>query len=249
MRYLIDFFVKNGLFANMITIILMGLGVYSVFTIKKEAFPNVAFDIVTITTTFTGASPEEVEKLITNPIEQEIKEVDGIKKLTSVSIEGRSNIVVQMDTDQSDGETGKSDIQEVIDRLNDLPENADDPIVVEVETRRQPVVEIALSGAQNNLELRTIAKDLEDMLEDIPGIANVVLGNEREVEIHIEANPQKLKFYSLSLDDLINALKAQNVSHSRRHPGRSPCRRQRENRAHPRGFQRYRGCQSHRDSR
>lgn len=212
MRYLIDFFIKNGLFANLLTIILIGLGIYSVFTIKKEAFPNVAFDYVSVTTTFTGASPEEVEKLITNPIEQEIKEVDGIKKLTSFSIEGRSSISIQMDSDQSSGKQGKSDIQEIIDRITNLPENADEPLVVEIETKRQPVVEIALSGAKNNLELRKIAKKLEDMLENIPGVANVVLGNEREVEVHIEANPNKLKAHSLSLDDLIAALKVQNVS-------------------------------------
>jgi len=84
-------------------------------------FPNVTFDIISIDVIFPGASPDEVEKLIINPLEQDLNEVDGIKRLQSYAIEGSGRIVAVLDPDQTTEAEAKSDIQDIVDQFTDLP--------------------------------------------------------------------------------------------------------------------------------
>ncbi|MFN9067944.1 MAG: efflux RND transporter permease subunit, partial [Bdellovibrionales bacterium] len=90
MNRLIKFFINNALFADLVSLFIIIIGIFSLTQIRRDAFPNISFDVITISTLYPGASAEEMEKLITNPIEQDLKEVDGIKKLDSSSTEGRS---------------------------------------------------------------------------------------------------------------------------------------------------------------
>ena len=115
MRKLIEYFAKQATLVNVITIFVFIFGFYSLFKIKREAFPNIDFDIVQVLTVYPGASPETVERIITNPLEQDILEVDGIKKMYSVSTEATSLIFLTLDPDVLDSEKGKQDIKEVID--------------------------------------------------------------------------------------------------------------------------------------
>ena len=110
----------KGSFLNSLRFLVIGIGIASLFLIKREMFPNVQYDIITVYTYYPGAAPSEVEKLITNPLEQELKEVDGIKKMTSVSLEGVSGIIIQLDPDQTTQDEAKLDIQEIVDRTRGL---------------------------------------------------------------------------------------------------------------------------------
>lgn len=212
MERLIAFFVRQSLFGDLLTVSVIGLGIASAFLIQRETFPNVNFDVVTISTIFPGASAEEVEKFVTSPLEQDLKEVDGVKKMQSTSIENRSGIVIYIDSDQTDAEKGKSDIQDVVDRFTDLPDGAEDPIVASLESKQQPIIEVSLAGDLPEIELRKVAKDLEVELEKINGVSRVVHRGLRDVEIRVESRPEKLAQYRLSLDDLVGALKRQNLS-------------------------------------
>lgn len=213
MRKIVEFFARNHLFGDLLTILIIGLGIVCSIMIRKDAFPNVTFDIITVTTIFPGASPEEVEKLITNPLEQEIKEVDGIKILRSFSLEGRSFISAQLDPDQTNDDEGKKDIQDAADRIKaQLPDGAEDPLVTSVEAKYTPIIEVAVAGQMSEMELREEAKKIEDDLEFVPGVARVVPDGIRDMEIHVQASPKKLQQYRLSLDDLASALKRQNIS-------------------------------------
>ena len=213
MNRLISFFAKQGIFADLLTVAVLITGLAAFISIRKEVFPNVKFDIITIATTFPGSSPDEVERLITNTIEQDLKEVDGIKKLTSTSIEGRSVIVAQLDPDVTTEEKGKSDIKDVIDRAKvDLPEAADEPVVTSVETKLNPVIELAVAGDMPEMELRNLAKSLKEEFEEIPGVGRIVANGLQDIEILVEADQQKLSRYRVSLDDLINALRGRNLS-------------------------------------
>lgn len=212
MKRIISFFVNQTVFADLLTVFVILVGIVSVFLIRREVFPNVNFDVITITTLFPGASPQEVEKLITNPLEQDLKEVDGIKRLQSGSIEGRSGIVVYLDPDQTTEEKGKSDIQDVVDRFDELPEGAEEPSVTALQSKQNPIIEVAVAGDMPALELRAVAKKLEDEIEKVPGVARVVHRGLRDIEIRVEADQNKLSRYRLSLDDLVAALRRQNVS-------------------------------------
>ena len=214
MKRIIAFFVRQGVFGDLLSVAVIILGIGAAFLIKREVFPNVAFDVISIVTIFPGASPQEVEKLITNPLEQDLKEVDGIKKLQSGSIEGRSGIVIYLDPDQTTEEIAKSDIQDVVDRFTNeqLPANAEKPLVTAIQSKQAPIIEVSVAGEIPPLELRAIAKQLEYELERVSGVARVVQRGLRDIEIRVEADQQKLSRYRLSLDDLVDALKRQNVS-------------------------------------
>jgi len=180
-------------------------------------FPNIHFDVITVNTVYPGSPAKEVEKLITNPLEQDLKEVDGIKKLLSGSVEGRSGIVVFLDPDQTTESQGKSDIQDVVDRFSDLPEGVKDrPVVTAVQSKQGPIIEVSVAGDIPPMELRKIAKQLEDEIERISGVARVVHRGLRDLEIRVEADQSRLSSYRISLEDLVNALKRQNVSIPRR---------------------------------
>ena len=211
MKRIIEFFVGNRLFGDLISIFIIGAGIVSAATIQREVFPNVSFDIITIATIYPGASPEEIEKLITNPIEQDLKEVTGIKKLQSISLEGQSRIVAFLDPDQTTEDEAKSDIQDIVD-LYEPPEGAEDPVVVAVESKQQPIIEVSISADVPEQELRLIAKDLEIEIEKTKGVAKVVHKGLRDLEVRVEANPQTLKRIGVTLDELITALKQQNQS-------------------------------------
>lgn len=212
MRSLLDFFIKKSLFGDILTIAVIGIGIGAAFLIRRETFPNINFDVINITTVFSGATPEDVEKLITNPLEQDLKEVDGIKRLQSVSVENQSIITGILDPDQTTEEQGKSDFKDVVDRFTELPVDAEDPIVTAIKSKNAPVIEVALSGDLKPLDLRRAALDLEEEIERIPGVARVVHRGLRDLEIRVEPDLRKLASYRLSLDEVVAALRRQNIN-------------------------------------
>ena len=172
MRTLVRFFTEQPLFSNLLTIVVIGVGIASMFLIRKEVFPNVSYDIVTVVTPFPGSSATEVEQLITNDLERDTKEIEGIKKMTSTSIEGRSVIVIELDPDTITEEEFKSDLRDVVDNFKaKLPAGAEEPIINSLESKQQPVIEVALYGEVPPLTLRNLAKTLEEKLEDLFGTA------------------------------------------------------------------------------
>lgn len=212
MNKLIEFFSRKGIFGDLVTIFVILLGIGSMFLIRREVFPNVTFDVITITTIYPGATAEEAEKLITNPLEQDLKEVDGIKKLNSISVANRSYIAAQLDIDTTTEAEGKDDIQDVVDRFTDLPKGAEDPVVTSIESKLNPVIEVTLGGDMPPLKLREIAKQIENELESVNGVARIAPRGMRDLEIRVEADAQKLSGYRLSIDDIVKALGGQNVS-------------------------------------
>src|SRR3989339_126853 len=212
MNALIKYFVDKSLFGNLLTIFVFAFGIYSAIEIKREAFPNVTYDIITVATVFSGASPEETEKLITTPLEREVKELDGIKKMTSVSVENRSSIVMQLDPDQITAEEAKADVQDIVDRFADLPEGADKPLVLALDTKMLPIIEIAVTGATTEEELRQAAKILEKEIEGLKEVARVEFNGLRAYEIKVQLDPKKMQSLHVSLEELITALKKQNIS-------------------------------------
>jgi len=206
------FSVNQSLFINLISVIVIIIGLTVLLGINREIFPNVSFDVVSITTTYSGSTPLDVEKLITVPIEKEIKQVDGIKEINSTSAASFSFIYVKLDPDEKDKQKIIRDIQSAVDRVKSLPRDVDDPIVTEVTSKQYPIIEISLSGEMSEQKLQEHADALEDIVEDIKGIGRVGKSGYREREIQILVDPEKLKTYYVSLDEVENALALRNVS-------------------------------------
>lgn len=212
MSGLIRFFAKEHLFGNLVTLLVFIMGLYALFTIRKDTFPQVDFDITVISTVMPGASPEQIETLIVNPIEETLREVDGIKKVFSTSTEGTSVITVQLDPDARDPDKTNRDLQMAIDRIDSLPEEALDPIVKVVDTSQTPVVEISVGGELSDLEIRSAAKFISDELSLLPSVARIGKSGYRKREYVVVADPKKLAARSVPLSRMIGALDSRNIA-------------------------------------
>ncbi|MDP8298833.1 MAG: efflux RND transporter permease subunit [Candidatus Tantalella remota] len=207
------FSVNNSLFVNLISVILLIIGLIVVMGTNREVFPNVAFDMVSITAVYPGATPEDIEKLITVPIEKEIKEVDGIKEVNSTSATSTSLIYVKIDPDESNKQKVIRDVQSAVDRVKDLPKDIlEDPVVTEVTSKHYPIIEVSLSGSVGEHKLRDYSDALEDDLEDIKGVAKIQKSGYRDREMQILVDPKKLHDYYVSVDEVERALAERNVS-------------------------------------
>jgi multidrug efflux pump subunit AcrB len=208
----IEFFARQQIFPELITILVIVGGLFSISNIRREAFPNVNFDVIVVATIYPGASPKEVERLISSPLEEDIREVTGIKKMYSISIEGRSEIVIQVDPDQSSTDDVKDDVQLIVDRFQDLPEDAEDPIVTVIESKIMPVIEVALSANLDEKNLKQVGKFVEREVEKISQVANVVITGDKKYEYRIKIDIEKLQKYDVSLQEILATLKETNVT-------------------------------------
>lgn len=214
MKSLAEFSVKNHLLINVISFFLVGMGIVAITKqLNREAFPNVTFDIVTISTAYPGAVPEEIEKLITIPIEKELKQVDDIKDMHSVSAEGISVITLVLEEAAKDKRAVVDDIQRAVDNAENMPSDLPDkPRVDEIRTRDNPIIEVALTGDFTETELREHARNLEKRYLDLDDVSRVARKGYRERQIIVEVSPQSAWQNYVSLTEVAAALAAQNKS-------------------------------------
>ncbi|MEE8326774.1 MAG: efflux RND transporter permease subunit, partial [candidate division NC10 bacterium] len=213
MRRLVEFSVNNRVLVNLLTLFILGTGVVTYLRMHREMFPEFSRQAVRVISEYRGASPVEVEKLITAKIEDEVADINDLEELLSVSQEGRSEILLkfQPDTDMS---RALSDVRAALDNVTDLPEEAEEPEVREVKSTF-PVITVSLAGEIDEATLREMAKDLRDDLRRVRGVAAVGILGIRERQIWVEVNPERLDQYGLSLDDLRSVI----ASHNRNVPG------------------------------
>ena len=213
MRRLIEFSVRNPVTVNLLTLFVLGAGIATYFRMHRELFPEFSRQAVQITTQFTGASPEEVENLITAKIEEEMTDLDELDEMLSISQEGRSEILLKFQP-ETDMNRALNDVRAALDDVTDLPGEADDPQVREVKSTF-PVITVSLAADIDEATLRDMAKDLRDELRRLPGVATVRILGIREQQIWVEVDPARLEQYGMSLDDVRAAIAA----HNRNVPG------------------------------
>ncbi|MFQ5802339.1 MAG: efflux RND transporter permease subunit [Candidatus Methylomirabilales bacterium] len=208
MRRLAEYAVGNRVVVNLLTLFVLGAGLVTYLRMHRELFPEFSRQAVRIDTEMPGASPEEVEKLITAKIEEEVAEIDGVDELLSVSQEGRSEILLRFQPD-TDMNRALSDVRAALDNVTDLSEEAEDPQVREVKSTF-PVITVSLAGDIDEATLKEMAKNLRDTLRRLPGVAAVRMLGTRERQIWVEVDPARLEQYRMSLDDVRAAIAARN---------------------------------------
>ena len=210
---LVDFSVRHTLFVNLLSGFLIIAGLVSMFQLRREAFPEVSFDRVTVSTFYRGASPEEVEKFVTTPLEKELREVDNITEIKSASGQGSSLIALKMSPDASDKDKIVDDIQKAVDRVVDLPEGVQNrPLVTEIVSKNIPIIKVAVSGEMDELTLRRWADTLKEDMEDIDGVASVRRKGWRDEQYWVEPDLERMKDLHVSFDEIMEALRRQNVT-------------------------------------
>lgn len=186
--------------ANLLMLVLLLGGWISFSQTTKEVFPEFALDVITVSMSYPGATPEEVEQGIVLPIENAIREVDGLYKITSRASEGSGSVSAEIiDPDESMRIT--QDIKTAVDRINTFPVDSED-LQISLNNRTRDVMDLALSGTADEHTLRKAAERLQAVLEADPEVGPVELDDVREYEIHIEVSQENLRRYGLTMQGI-----------------------------------------------
>jgi len=192
-------------------ILIVVAGVFAFQNISKEEFPEIALNGVTILTTYPGVSPEEIEELITKPLEEEISDIDYIDNISSFSSEGRSLITVEFTLEAGDIYRKLQEVQTEVEKVKDLPKDAEDPEITETKHLFH-LITVGVVGEGMERRLKKIVDDMVYDFKKIYGVGEVEVVGEREREVWVEADPIRLEGYGLALSDVIKALRAKNLN-------------------------------------
>lgn len=206
------FFLRKKVFTYLLMFALVIAGLYSLLAIPKESAPEVIVPIGIVSTVLRGGSAEDVEKLITNKLEQEIINAEDIDKVTSSSREGVSVITAQFDA-SADIEESIDKLKEAVDRVKgELPEDATDPVVSKVNFSEQPILIISVSQDASPASLRVLGEDIKRELKKVEGVSDVQITGTRKKEVQVVVRKDRLASYGLSLNQVISAIQGANAS-------------------------------------
>jgi len=209
---IVNFSVNNSVLVNMSMIVLLVLGVYTLATMPKEEMPALDMGAFYILVRYQGVAPLEMEKLIVKKIEDEIADVDDIDYITASASEGLATFFISMLPD-ADVDQAWNDINTELDKISDLPEDADDPVIFRIRMREvNDICNISVGGDFSDNAIREIAEDFREVLLDVDYVSKVTISGTREREIWVESKIRTLDSLGLSLDDLINAIRLRNLN-------------------------------------
>lgn len=205
-----SFFIDNHKFTILLVLGLVTFGLISAVQLPKESDPEVKIPIAVISTSFPGASVEEVEELVTNTIEDRITGVDDIEVITSDSRRGFSSIVVEFDPN-ADEKVVINDLKDKVDLVkNDLPEDADEPTVAQVSFDDEPFLILSLAGPYDTAQLKIYAEILEKEIESISGVNDVEIVGGRQREIQVIVDKSRLDTFGIPLSQVTQAISQSN---------------------------------------
>ncbi|WNL43489.1 efflux RND transporter permease subunit [Halomonas sp. PAMB 3264] len=194
-------------------LLLMGLllaGVTAWQVIPKEANPDVTIPLIYVSLTLEGVSPEDGERLLVRPMEQELRGIEGLRKFTAQSSEGHASVTLEFDPG-FDPNTALSDVRERVDIARaEIPEEADEPRVMEVNVSEFPVLSIGLSGQLDTRERIAIARRLKEEIEGVANVLEVEIAGEQEDLLEIVVDPLVLESYGIDFDALFNQVSRNN---------------------------------------
>lgn len=204
--------IDNRVTIFLLTAVIMLAGLVSYQIVPKENFPEVAFPIILVSTPYPGTSSQDMENLVTRNLEKELKGLEGIKEITSTSVQDFSTIIVEFETNV-DLNQAKLDVQEAVDNAGsnlpgDLPA---DPMVIEANVSEVPIMFLNVSGNYDQVSLKKYAEELQDKIEELQEIQRVDLVGAPEREIQINVDVYKMEAASISFGDIEQAIAGENV--------------------------------------
>lgn len=201
---------KIAIYILILLIVLIGWNSY--FSMPREAAPDITIPLVIVSTPYVGVSPADIEGLVTQPLERDLKSLKDIKQISSVSKEGLSTIRVEFNT----GVNIEEALRRVRDKVNsarsELPSDVLDPVVSEINFSEFPIMFVNVGGNVGLARLKKVAKDLQDKVEAVPGVLRADMSGGLEPEVQINADVYRLNAYQIGFDDLINSIRNENLS-------------------------------------
>jgi multidrug efflux pump subunit AcrB len=210
--WLTDFAVDHPIsILTLLVLIVLG-GLYSYLTVPKEASPDITVPFVAVNTFYSGVAPEDIETLITRPLEEELNKISDIKTLTSQSVESLSSITAEFEAGMDMTEALQLVREKVDIAKPELPEAAEEPAIVEFNFSEFPIMQVNVSGEYSLVRLKELAEDIQDEIEKIPSVLSVQVSGGLEREVKVDVDLGKLKYYGISFTDVIEAIAFENVT-------------------------------------
>jgi len=204
--------VARPVFTWVLSFVLLVFGAFSFSTLSVDRFPNIDIPMVTVVTVYPGASPEQVETEVSEPIEEAMSSIAGVDELRSTSYENLSVVMVAFDLEK-DGDVGAQEVRDRVNRvLSQLPDDAETPQVAKLDPDAAPIIYAALKGPGTAKELTEFAKEnVKKQLEGGKGIGDIQLYGGQEREIRVEVDPSKLDAYGFTVTEVQRALASENL--------------------------------------
>ena len=206
--FITKFAIERPIVVRMALVLILAFGLYSYWKMPKYLDPDITVGEGIVLTICPGFSPEEMEKLVTKKIEDELDGISDIRRFESRSFESTSNVHIFFNTDLSEYEIDQAmqDVRNAVDGVNDLPEEAEVPRVIEIDLAIFPVCMVGLAGRLPVMQLQDIAEEISDTLETIEGVSSVDIVGNRENEIWVELNPHRMSAYGITIPEIANAI-------------------------------------------
>jgi len=207
-----DLAIRNRTTVAVLGLIIILMGGYSYLSLPREAFPDIPIPHILVSTMYEGVSPEDIETSVTMKIEKELSGIRSVKEIRSSSAEGLSMIDVEFTPDVPT----EVALQRVRDRVDmakgELPRDAEDPVIKEVNFAEFPIMLVSISGDVSPVQFKEIADDLEDALETVPGVLKVEVLGALEPEIRLEFAADRVASYNLTIPEILALIPSENVN-------------------------------------
>ncbi len=206
------FSVRNSVLINLLMILAFVIGIFAMVVIPKEDAPPVDFGRAYIVISYPGVSPADMETLVAEKLEDEIIDVDGVDYVTTTI---QTGYVVSMVTFETDVNTDDAwdEINEAVNKVTDLPEDANDPIVIRLKMREvNDICNVSMASPYQDKTTNSLAEDLKDKLKKVNNVSKVEQYGDREDKVFIDVDPDKLSAYGLSLASITSAITYRNLN-------------------------------------
>ncbi len=206
--------IKRPIFATVMMLALVTLGLFSYKRLSVEMFPNVEFPLISIVTTFSGASPETVEREVSKRIEESVNQIAGVKHVFSTSREGVSTVMVQFQLEQRVNDCAQEVRAKISSIRGNLPEGIDEPIIQKLDFNAAPVAALAVQSDTLSPRDLTILVDkkIKKRFESVAGVGKVDMVGGRKREISVELDPVRLDSLGLGVNEVVAGIRSENTN-------------------------------------
>ncbi|MDD3676711.1 efflux RND transporter permease subunit, partial [Thauera propionica] len=205
--------IKRPVFATVLSLLVLLVGLMSYSRLTVREYPNIDEPVVTVDTTYTGASAEIIESQVTKPLEDSLAGIEGVDVLSSISRSERSQITVRFRVER-DADSAAADVRDRVSRVRRrLPDDVDEPVIAKVEADANPIIWVAFSSDRHSpLEMSDFAsRIIKPRLQTLPGAADARVFGERRYSMRIWLDRDRLAAFGLTVQEIENAIRGQNV--------------------------------------
>ena len=215
MKSVLKWSIRNSPAMNTLMVAIMLVGAISLILMHRELFPAFDLEIIQVTVPYPGAAPEEVEEGICQKIEESVRAIDGIKKLSSLSREGSGTVVLELNAEVPDVQKILNEVRSEVDRIPSFPLMAEDPVVKQI-TLRRAAIRVGVVGPESDdpeaeVKLRQVTEDVRDQLLRLPSVSQANIVAAKDYQIDIEISEDTLRKYGLTLQEVARLVRRQNI--------------------------------------